>query len=79
MPQPEMPRMSVAAVFSIRDKLSNDAILSYLCCVTDLDINDTYSVSSSNYFMNIFICAGQTYPKTGQTVVVHYTGEYFIA
>jgi len=29
--------------------------------------------------MNIFICAGQTYPKTGQTVVVHYTGEYFIA
>ncbi|KYQ59496.1 Chymotrypsin-1 [Trachymyrmex zeteki] len=23
--------------------------------------------------MNIFICAGQTYPKTGQTVVVHYT------
>jgi hypothetical protein len=26
----------------------------------------------------IFICTGQTYPKTGQTVVVHYTGEYFI-
>ncbi|KYN38951.1 hypothetical protein ALC56_06646 [Trachymyrmex septentrionalis] len=24
--------------------------------------------------MNIFVCVGQTYPKTGQTVVVHYTG-----
>jgi len=22
------------------------------------------------------ILSGQTYPKTGQTVVVHYTGEY---
>jgi len=23
----------------------------------------------------LFILSGQTYPKTGQTVVVHYTGE----
>jgi FKBP-type peptidyl-prolyl cis-trans isomerases 1 len=24
------------------------------------------------------VLTGQTYPKTGQTVVVHYTGEYFL-
>lgn len=23
------------------------------------------------------MCVGQTFPKTGQTVVVHYTGKYF--
>lgn len=27
--------------------------------------------------MSYCIFTGQTYPKTGQTVVVHYTGDYF--